>query len=279
MSAAAILAAIAILLVGLPRGRVQHRLRDVTGGSSHTSVSLSPRALLFVGLPLGGLALAGVAGLSAAGIVVAVVGWRQARRRRARDETRRRADLIVALTLMGSELSVGAPPARACAAAAADLADRADAEATETTTIATGLAALAARAELGGSVAVVDIEATTSGHEADIEPWRPVASAWRSAEQHGLPLAELLGSLRADLAARQAFAARTQAGLAGPRATSAVLAGLPLLGIALGQATGADPIGVLAGGGLGAILLVIGTALAGAGVVWSERITDKAVRA
>ena len=57
-----------------------------------------------------------------------------------------------------------------------------------------------------------------------------------------------------------------------------MLAGLPLLGIALGQATGARPIQVLLGGGLGGMLLVIGTALVAAGMVWTERITDKVVR-
>ena len=48
-----------------------------------------------------------------------------------------------------------------------------------------------------------------------------------------------------------------------------------MLGIALGQATGADPLRVLMGEGLGGILLVVGCGLAAAGVVWAERITGK----
>ena len=60
-----------------------------------------------------------------------------------------------------------------------------------------------------------------------------------------------------------------------PRATASVLAGLPVLGIALGQATGANPVGVLTGGGLGGILLIVGTAFIVAGLCWSDRIVEK----
>ena len=88
----------------------------------------------------------------------------------------------------------------------------------------------------------------------------------------------LLESLRTDLVQRKDFAARTDAGLAGPRATAMVLAGLPLLGLGLGQLMGAAPLAVLLGTPLGSILLVLGVGLAAAGVLWADAIVAKAKR-
>ena len=65
---------------------------------------------------------------------------------------------------------------------------------------------------------------------------------------------------------------RVEAGLAGARATAAILAGLPLLGLLLGQALGADPVAFLLSGGAGGWLLLIGSALICAGLLWSDTI-------
>jgi tight adherence protein B len=99
-----------------------------------------------------------------------------------------------------------------------------------------------------------------------------LAHAWSLGDRHGIPLADLLDAVRADIEQRIRFAAGVQAQLAGPRATAAVLAGLPLLGLGLGQAVGAAPLQVLAGTAAGQVLLVVGTALACAGVLWSARL-------
>ena len=69
--------------------------------------------------------------------------------------------------------------------------------------------------------------------------------------------------------------ARTEAGLAGARATATVLAGLPVLGVGLGQLMGAAPLGILLAGGLGGIMLVVGTALVCAGLLWTDRIAAR----
>ncbi|HQV21270.1 MAG TPA: type II secretion system protein F, partial [Gordonia sp. (in: high G+C Gram-positive bacteria)] len=37
----------------------------------------------------------------------------------------------------------------------------------------------------------------------------------------------------------------------------------------------ADPVGVLTGGGLGGLLLIVGTALVVAGLCWSDRIVER----
>ncbi|GAA1482564.1 type II secretion system F family protein [Gordonia sinesedis] len=241
-----------------------------------------------IGIGVIAVVLGGIAAGVAAGIVLAVLGWRRRRQRRTRIIDAERDDLLTALSLMIAELSVGAPPARACATAAAEMSGRGGfgdgggvsgdgrRPSGAGTGVASALSVLAGRAELGGNV--VDV-LDAPGGSGDSQSWRRIAVAWQTSERYGLPMADLLEAIRSDLLARKAFTERTRAGLAGPRATATVLAGLPLLGIALGQATGARPVQTLLGGGLGGILLVVGTALAAAGLVWSERITEKVVAA
>jgi tight adherence protein B len=61
--------------------------------------------------------------------------------------------------------------------------------------------------------------------------------------------------------------------MTGARTTAAILAGLPVLGVGLGELIGADPVSFLVSTGVGGWLLVIGVTLACAGLVWSDRIT------
>jgi len=61
------------------------------------------------------------------------------------------------------------------------------------------------------------------------------------------------------------------------RTTAAVLAGLPVLGIGLGQLIGADPLHFLLSDGPGGWLLAAGVTLACCGLLWSDRITAGAV--
>ncbi|GGM64997.1 hypothetical protein GCM10012275_39390 [Longimycelium tulufanense] len=64
--------------------------------------------------------------------------------------------------------------------------------------------------------------------------------------------------------------------MAGPRATAAVLAALPLLGLLLGEAIGAGPWHILSETAPGQILLAIGACLACAGLIWTAHLTGKA---
>ncbi|MGB3303950.1 MAG: type II secretion system F family protein, partial [Gordonia sp. (in: high G+C Gram-positive bacteria)] len=159
-----------------------------------------------------------------AGTLIAALVTQQRRKAR-RDAAHHRdiADLIAALGVMGTELSVGAPVSTACRAAATELAGGGEGS------VARELARMAARAELGGD---------PGGGVGVDGPVRRLAQAWTTSLHFGLPMGDMLAALRADLVARQDFAARTRAGMAGPRATAVVLAGLPVLGLALGQAMG-----------------------------------------
>jgi tight adherence protein B len=166
-----------------------------------------------------------------------------------------------ALEAVIGELRVGAHPSVAAEVAAQEARGEA----------ARAFAVSAARSRLGGSGAdglrdpdsIVDTELAR------------IADAWQVAEHYGLALAELLSAARADLLGRIRFRTRTTAALAGARATAAVLAGLPLLGIGLGQLMGAAPLHVLLSPGLGTVLLPLGAALACIGLLWTDAITRK----
>lgn len=251
-------------LVG-PRPRGHFRFWAIAGaGTPIPSARDARRAVLPVAVAC--VVVAALVGspavLVAAGIGGAAVVWMARRAAGERETAAREAAVLRATAAVIAELSVGSTPSAACATAAAEI--RID---DPTSAVGADLAALAARVQLGGEVA-----AASSGAAAVI------AQSWAVAARFGLPLAELLVSRRADLVERQRFAARTKAGLAGPRATARVLAVLPAFGIVMGQAIGADPIGVLLAPGAGGVLLVAGTALATVGVAWSERIIERAIR-
>lgn len=63
-----------------------------------------------------------------------------------------------------------------------------------------------------------------------------------------------------------------QAQLAGARSTAVMLAGLPVLGLLLGTALGADPLHVLLHTGAGLGCLLVGGVLEGLGMWWALRI-------
>ncbi|WP_307642827.1 type II secretion system F family protein [Nocardia uniformis] len=200
----------------------------------------------------------------AAATLVATLGLRYRRLRRDRCRTTELARLLDGLEVVIGELRVGAHPSTAAEVAAREVVGE----------TSRAFAVSAARSRLGGSGAdgLRRTEATVAGELAR------VADAWQVAERHGLALAELLTAARLDLVGRKRFQARTRAALAGARATAAVLAGLPLLGVALGQLMGAAPLRVLCASEYGTVLLPLGTALTCTGLLWTDAITRKALR-
>lgn len=180
--------------------------------------------------------------------------------------TRRRANridrtLVAVLGHVVADLRAGSLIGTAFARAARDLPDSTPGEITDT------LHAVAAHVSRGGS-----------GHQvlARRDELAGVSRMWSIAESHGLPAAELLEQARARLSAKQAHRGSTSASLQGPQATAGILALLPLVGVGLGASMGADPLGLLFGGGIGGILLVAGTALICGGVLVSAWIIGKA---
>lgn len=185
------------------------------------------------------------------------------RRRRALVEAR---ELESALDVLIGELRIGAHPVRALSVAAAETAD---------TAVGAALHTVAARARLGADVAA-GLRSAAGGSALGAQ-WERLAQCWRLADEHGLAIAALMRAAQRDLAERQRFSGQVVAGLAGARATAAILAGLPVLGVLLGELIGARPVGFLLGGGGGGWCLVVGVSLSCAGLWWSDRIADAVV--
>jgi tight adherence protein B len=106
-----------------------------------------------------------------------------------------------------------------------------------------------------------------------------VVAAARLAAELGAPLAPLLDGVAHELAAEADVEGERRAALAGPRATARVLTGLPVLGVVLGAAVGADPVAVLLDGGIGSGALAGGVLLLWVGQVWTRRLAASAVAA
>ncbi|WP_086852772.1 type II secretion system F family protein [Amycolatopsis kentuckyensis] len=194
--------------------------------------------------------LAGAGGAIAAGVLT--LAWNQERRahRRATADLAVAAHTATALRTIVAELRSGAHPVTA-AEAAADVVPA----------VAGELRALATAARL-------DTELPASALP-------QLAAAWTLGKRHGLPMADVLDAARRDAEAGLAFARRMRAKLAGPRASAAVLTGLPVLCVLLGEAMGAAPLLVLTGSAPGQVLLVAGCVLLWAGTAWCRALTGR----
>jgi tight adherence protein B len=99
--------------------------------------------------------------------------------------------------------------------------------------------------------------------------------AWTLTKRHGLPLVEVLESVRRDLIANARLIERGRASMAGARSSAAILALLPLLGLVFGQLMGAEPLRVLTHNLSGQLLCLVGCLLVWCGVRWSARLSGQ----
>ncbi|HEU4363568.1 MAG TPA: type II secretion system F family protein [Mycobacterium sp.] len=195
----------------------------------------------------------------------ATLGLRHRRRLRRRRGVGEARSLQTALDVLVGELRVGAHPVRAFEVAAAETGHRA---------VAAGLRAVAARARLGADVAAgLRIVAGSSALPAQ---WERLAVYWQLSGEHGLAISPLMQAAQRDIAERQRFSARVSSGMAGARTSAAILAALPVLGVLLGQLIGAKPLSFLFGD-RGGVPLLPGVILVCAGLLWSDRITERLV--
>ncbi len=165
--------------------------------------------------------------------------------------------------MLVGELCVGSHPVRAFLVAAEE----------SVGAVALSLRAVAARARLGADVtAGLRAAARSSSLPAQFDR---LAVCWQLASDHGLAIATLMRAAQRDIAERQRFSARVSSSMAGARATATILAGLPVLGVLLGQLIGARPLSFLLSGHGGGWLLVVGSILVCGGLLWSDRITDR----
>ncbi|MFC5657966.1 type II secretion system F family protein, partial [Streptomyces nogalater] len=130
-------------------------------------------------------------------------------------------------------------------------------------------AAVVAAARFGGDVpGALAVAARQPGAEGLLG----LAACWRVAVDQGAGLAAGLDRLDGALRAERDGRADLRAQLAGARATAVLLAVLPVLGLLLGTAMGADPLRVLLHTGAGLGCLSVGAVFEAAGMWWAMRI-------
>lgn len=172
---------------------------------------------------------------------------------RRRTVLRARTDLLAALRLLAAELEAGSQPAAAFTAAA----DLSPAHAEE-------LRAAAERCAIGDDPAFEAADLAALGH------------AWRLAGGTGAPPAAVCGRVADDLAARIEQHRAVSVGVAGARSSAGLLAGLPVVGLALGTAMDAHPVEVLFGSPSGQLVCLAGVTLDAAGLLWTQWLTARA---
>ncbi|MGQ4600887.1 type II secretion system F family protein [Nocardia sp. R6R-6] len=261
MSAAIVCLALALAVVPAPGSRRRFTRMFIARGDHRKPVwNTVSRAGIGAGV-VAVFVLLGPGAFLAASMIAGTVGLRVRRSARDRRRNAECAYLLEALEAVIGELRVGAHPSSAAEVAAREV------HGDSARIFAIG----AARSRLGGSAA----EGLRQPESLVAAELSRIADAWQVAEQHGLALAELLSAARTDLAGRIRFHGRATAALAGARATAAVLACLPCLGIALGQMMGAAPLHVLFASSAGQVLLPLGAGLVCAGLLWTDVITRK----
>ncbi len=246
-----LLAAAAVLWPGRPP--VQRRLRPRRPPAA-VRVPPPPVLAAVTALVVALLSTPVVAGLAAA----AAYGVLRSRGRRAaeRDGRAQVAALAEALGVLAAELRAGRTLAEAGATAAGACPHPRAAEALRPVL-------------LGGPVPVGVPAAAGAALER-------ILTARAVSVRTGCSLAAAVAAAEDDLRAGARTREELVVALAGPRASSRVLAGLPVLGLLMGAGIGADPWAVLTTTPVGTALLVTGCGLEAAGLAWTRRLTERA---
>jgi tight adherence protein B len=108
------------------------------------------------------------------------------------------------------------------------------------------------------------------------EGLRLLAACWRIGAEQGGALAAVLDDLATALRDEEANRQEIATQLAGPRATARLLSGLPLLGLGMAAALGANPLAFLFGTVPGLGCLVAGVTLNSVGLWWTHRLAKAA---
>jgi tight adherence protein B len=188
----------------------------------------------------------------------------------ASEEARREEAQIRAVRLLCQELEAGAAPSGAWAGAAAIAADSA---------AQFQAAAAAASAGEDAGLALRTATAKSDPLGSGDAALQRLGSAWSASAALGASGAAVLERWLDDMDARARGRDALAAALAGPRASAAMIAGLPIVGIGLGSAMGAQPLRVLTGSGIGIALGSLGAAFELAGLLWVRQIIRAAQRA
>nr|NLI50445.1 pilus assembly protein TadB [Propionibacterium sp.] len=134
--------------------------------------------------------------------------------------------------------------------------------------------AAAAQAVGGDAAAALRRGATGAGRAGLAQ----LAAAWEVSARTGASLGAAVEAIAAELARRQEVESTVTVELAASRTAGRLMALLPLAGVGLGFVLGGDPVGFLLAGPAGWLCLVSATALAAAGLLWTDRLAERARR-
>ncbi|MGP3926163.1 type II secretion system F family protein [Streptomyces sp. 8N616] len=214
-------------------------------------------------LPAGGVvALLGESVLPLLGAVAALPVARRWLRRRERRRARERtaARVIDLCATVAGELRAGRQPNEALRTAAVGSLGEAE-------------ASVLAAARFGGDVPGA---LRRAARQPGAEGLLGVAACWQVAADGGAGLATGLERVAAALRAERDRDEDLYAQLAGTRSTAALLALLPVFGLLMGSALGAEPLRVLLHTPAGWACLAVGVLLECAGLAWTSRIVRSA---
>ncbi|WP_405686432.1 type II secretion system F family protein [Streptomyces sp. NBC_01387] len=196
--------------------------------------------------------------LLAGALAIPLLGRRLRAAGQARERLRRTDAVIAMCGSVAGELRAGRQPGEALLAAGRGAGALGGAE-----------AAVLAAARFGGDVPEA---LRRAAREPGAVGLVGVAACWRVSVDGGAGLATGLDGLEGALRAERDQRADLRAELAGARSTVLVLALLPIGGLLLGTALGADPLWTLLHTPAGLCCLLAGGVLEGAGIFWAGRI-------
>ena len=117
---------------------------------------------------------------------------------------------------------------------------------------------------------------TAAAHIPGREGLASLAACWRAAETYGVSLTGAVSGIEDGLRAEQSRREHLATELASARSTIALLGVLPVFGLAVGAALGADPIHTLLVRPAGQVCLIVGCLLELAGLNWTDWLTRSA---
>jgi tight adherence protein B len=248
----------------LERGREQ--------AAKRLGVPLGPEVLcLPAGLLMGLLAHSPFPPLAGA-VAMPLLGRRlRARQRRLEDEQWQELVMTLCATVAG-DLRAGRPPDAALADAVERLRGT---EGPGGPQDAEWVSRLLAAVRFGGDVPAALRQAA---RRLGAHGLAAVAACWEVATVGGAGLADGLDRVAAALRAERDQLEELRAMLAGPRSTAVLLALLPLFGLVLGWAMGAQPLLILLHTPAGLICLAVGMGLEWLGMQWTSTIVRAAER-
>lgn len=257
-----------------------HLRRFANAGRTPGGSRIAGRPVWMLGVIAVGAAAvpAGPAAIGAALLVAATVAVLTSAELRRRRDSRQLGALLVATRTLAREVRTGASPVTAVLATAA--AHPACAAALEELAVAVvgrrGGSATPGGGGGGGRGGGGGGGGGPAGADGRLDQAAEVVArlgdGWELSARYGVPWAALIETVATDLADRQRAKALRTAQVAGPRVSGYVLAVMPALGILLGAGMGADPLHVLLHTGVGAVLLVVGSALTCLGLAWTASI-------